>query len=215
MSKPDSQVAQRILDTINFDKRIFFIILCFLFITIRFVTNDIILDTIYAGRELSENGSLSFFHLFNALHYIWTPFSILWKVTLITFFLWTGAFALGYKINFKPLWTFVLVAETVFILPELIKMIIFISPSSDTSFQDIQNFSAFSLASLFDLDGISSKYHYPLKALNLFEVLYAFILTLGVHTYSKRNLKESFLIVLVGYVFVYLVWLMFYILVYK
>ncbi|MCH7411597.1 sulfate ABC transporter permease [Belliella sp. DSM 111904] len=215
MSKPDSQTAQRILETINFDKRLFFIILSLLFIIIRYVTNDIILDTIYAGRELSENGSLSFFHIFNALHYIWTPFSILWKVTLITFFLWTGSFALGFRINFKPLWAFVLIAETVFILPELVKMIVFLSPSPDTTFQEIQNYSALSLASLLDLNTINPQYHYPLKALNVFEILYIYLLTMGVHTYSKRNLKESFLIVIVGYVFVFLIWLTFYILVYK
>lgn len=215
MSKPDTQISQRIISAINFDKRIFFILLSLLFILVRFVINDIILETIPGHEELSKDGSLTFFHIFNGLNYIWTPFSILWKVTVICFFIWTGSFGLGFKISYLDLWKFVLVAEAIFLLPELITMLVFLNAGQGIQFEQIKQYFPLSLAALVDLSIISSKYHYPLKSLNLFEVFYALFLVLGVHTYSKRNLKESALIVIVGYLLPFLSWLTFYVLAYR
>ncbi|MFD2035268.1 sulfate ABC transporter permease [Belliella marina] len=215
MVKPKSQLAQRIEEAINFDKRIFFVFVVAIFIIIRYLTNEIILEAIPGHEQLSQDGSLTFFHIFNALHYIWTPFALLWKFTLTTFVLWTGSFALGYKISFRQLWTFALVAETIFIFPELIKLFVFLAPSDNVTFQEIKDFYPFSLQHLLDTSEIDRKYLYPLQTINLFEILYWVALTLGVHTYSKRSLKESGMIVLVGYVLMLFLWLGFYILVYK
>lgn len=215
MVKPKSQIAQRIEDIINFDKRLFFIFIVLIFIVIRFITNEIILEAIPGYEQLSQDGSLTFFHIFNALHYIWTPFALLWKFTLTAFILWTGAFVLGYKISFRELWKFALVAEIIFIFPELIKLFIFLNPADNLTFQEIKDYYPLSLMSILDTTEIHRKYFYPLQTINLFEVIYWGLLTLGVHTFSKRSLKESSIIVLVGYVMILFLWLFFYILVYK
>lgn len=215
MAKPASQLAQRIEDSINFDKRLFFVVIVMLYLLIRYVTNDIILESIPGYEQLVQDGSLTFFFIFNALHYLWTPFELLWKFTLTSFTIWTGAFILGYKLSFRAMWKFILVAEFVFIFPELLKLLIFISPSDSVTAQEIKDSYPLSLFNVIDSSEIHRKFFYPLRTLNIFEILYCGILTLGIHIYSRRDLKTSFFIVLFGYVLPLAGWLVFYILVYK
>jgi len=215
MAKPASHLAQRIEDAINFDKRLFFAVIVLFYLVIRYITNDIILESIPGYEKLVQDGSLTFFFIFNALHYIWTPFELLWKFTLTSFVIWTGIFILGYKVSFRAMWKFVLVAEFIFIFPELLKLLIFISPSDSVTAQEIKDYHPLSVLSLLDTTEIHRKFFYPLKTLNVFELIYCGILTLGVHTYSRRDLKTSVLMVLFGYVLPLAGWLVFYILVYK
>lgn len=215
MQYSPSSISQRIQDSLDFDKKLFFLILVILFLLIRFVTNDLILQTIPGYEKLEADGSFSIFHIFNALNYIWTPFALLWKFTLSSFIIWTGAFAFGYKTSYLKLWQFILVAELIFVFPELIKLIYFIQPSDSVTYLDVKNFYPFSLLSLVNQETISPKYIYPLQAINLFEVIYVTLLVLGFHSISRRSIKESFIVVLFSYVLFFLLWLLFYILVYK
>lgn len=215
MSKPQTLISQRMESILDFDKRLFFFVLVIFFILIRYITNDLILQSIPGYEKLEKDGSLTIFHIFNTLNYLWTPFALLWKFTLTAFIIWTGSFAFGYKTSFVKLWQFALFAEIVFIVPELLKMIYFIQPAEGVTFQEIRDFYPLSLFSLIDAQSVASKYHYPLRALNLFELLYITLLVLGFHTISKRSMKESVLVILCSYVLFFLLWLVFYILVYK
>ena len=215
MAIPQSSISQRIQDTIDFDKRLFFLILVILFLLIRYVTNDLILQSIPGYEQLEAEGSFTIFHIFNALNYIWTPFALLWKFTVTAFVIWTGAFAFGYKTSFVRLWQFVLIAEIVFVVPELIKLLYFIQPSDSVTYQDVKNFYPLSIYSLVGHENIAPKFIYPLQAINLFEILYVILLILGFHTISRRNQAESTIVILFSYVICFSLWIGFYILVYK
>ncbi len=214
MGSPSTELSQRIEEAINFDKRLFFLLIVALFVVIRYLTDDLVLQSIPGYRELEKEGSFTYFHLFNVLDYVWTPFSLLWKFTLTAFTIWVGAFMGGYKLSYKALWKFVMVAETVFIFPELIRLLWFLLETPE-NFLAIQNFHPLSLLSLINPEQVEPRYHYPLGALNLFEVAYWFVLALGVHTISRRSLSTSLAIVLCSYTFTFLLWLIFYTIVYK
>lgn len=215
MDKTTSQFLQRIEDLINFDKRLFYAMLVMIYLLIRYMTNDIILRSIPDYEKLIQDGSLTFFYIFNALHYLWTPFELLWKITLTSFFIWIGSFILGYKLSFRTIWKLVLVADFVFIFPEFIKLLIFATPSDSVTAQAIKDSYPLSLLNIMDTTAIPRRYFYPLKTLNIFEIIYYSILTAGVHIYSKRSLYTSAVIVLFGYLIPLAIWLFFYILVYK
>ncbi|WP_373495590.1 sulfate ABC transporter permease [Aquiflexum sp.] len=215
MTIPQSSISQRIQEAIDFDKRLFFLILVILFLLIRYVTNDLILQSITGYEQLEADGSFTIFHIFNALNYFWTPFALLWKFTVTASVIWTGGFAFGYKTSFVKLWQFILVAEVIFIFPELIKLLYFIQPSDSVSYENVKNFYPLSLYNLADQDSISPQYIYPLQAINLFEVLYIVALMLGFHTISRRSISESTIVVIFSYVICLLIWLGFYIVVYK
>ncbi|ERM82404.1 hypothetical protein P872_17985 [Rhodonellum psychrophilum GCM71 = DSM 17998] len=215
MVKVRSQIGQRIEESINFDKRIFFILLLLLFYAIRFLTNDVLVKSIPGYEQLQEDGSLSIFFIFNALNYLWTPFALLWKFTVIAFIIWIGAFSWGYKVSFKKLWQFVMVAEIVFIFPELIKLLFIMTTSGQLTTDEIKGYAPLSLYSWINPQEVATKFHYPLRTLNLFEILYWMLLILGFHSISNRSLKISTLVVLSSYGFGLLIWLVFYVMSYR
>jgi hypothetical protein len=215
MSQMSSPISQRIEDNLDFDKRLFFLILVILFLLIRYVTNDLILQSIPGYEKLESEGSFMIFHIFNALNYIWTPFALLWKFTATTFVIWLGAFAFGYKAPFVRLWQFVMVAEFIFIIPEMIKMLVYIKPSDSVTFEEIRDYYPLSLFSIVNPESVANKYHYPLRAINIFEIIYIVFLVFGFHTISRRTLTESTLVILCSYVIMFFLWLLFYSMVYK
>lgn len=215
MPKLHSPISQRIDSILDFDKRVFFLILVILFLITRVIINDIILQSIPGYEKLESDGSLSYFHIFNTLNYIWTPFSLLWKFTLTAFVIWTGSFTFGFKVSFKKIWEIVMVGEIIFLIPELIKILMFLNPPTDVNYLDVQNFYPLSLFQLFNPAEIHPKFYYPLKAINIFELIYVVFLVLGFHTVSFRSLKESAIVIIFSYFLFFLLWLSFYVLVYK
>lgn len=215
MVKVTSRIGQRIEESINFDKRVFFILLLVLFYAIRFLTNDVLVKAIPGYERLQEDGSLSIFYIFNALNYLWTPFAFLWKFTVIAFIIWMGAFSWGHKVSFRKLWQFVMVAEFIFIFPELIKLLYLMTTSGQLTPEEMKGYYPTSLFSLVNAQEIPAKFHYPLRTINIFEILYLLLLILGFHNISKRSLKTSALVVLSSYGFGLLIWLAFYILAYR
>ncbi|KEO74780.1 hypothetical protein [Anditalea andensis] len=214
MSKVTTKLSERTEELINFDKRIFFIFLVATFILIRYLTNQIILQAIPGHEQLERDGSLTFFYIFNTFNYLWTPFALLWKFTLSAFLLWVGAFIFGHKISFRDLWKFVLVAELIFIFPELIRLLWFLV-EPPMSYLEIKDFHPLSLYSLVNSGHIHPRYHYPLQAINLFELLYCVILSVGIHMLSRRSLEQSFILVICSYGIGFIVWLFYYAMVYK
>jgi hypothetical protein len=215
MAKPLTPEAQRLKDIIDFDKRTYFLILVIIFLTIRYLTNSLILEAIPDYDNLESRGDFMIFHIFNALNYIWTPFALLWKFTAIAFLFWVGAFFLGFKVPYKELWKFALVAEVVFIFPELIRLLVFIDPSSGVTYQEIDEYRALSLLSLLGPENIANQFHYAFGTINVFEIFYGILWLYGFHMISNRSLGESSIVVIVSYYFPLAIWLSFYIMVYK
>lgn len=211
MPKPASPLAQRLNESLQFDHRLFYFILVAIFLIIRYLTNSLILEAIPDSERLEAQGDLMFFHIFNALNYLWTPFSILWKCTVTAFLFWSIGLMIGYKANFKDLWKFALVAEVIFVLPELLRLLIYMDATGSVSFLEIQNFEPLSLLWIVGPDQIDQKFHYPLSVLNLFELIYGAFWVLGFHMISRRTIEESILVVLIAYFVPLLIWLGFYI----
>ena len=211
MVKYASPQAQRLNELLDFDKRIFFVLLLLIFLLIRYFTNVLILESIPEYERLDAQGDLMFFHIFNALNYLWTPFALLWKFTVIGFLFWSIGLMVGYKADFKELWKFALVAECIFILPELLRLLVYINPDGNVSYLEIQNFEPLSALWIVGPNNIGEQYHYPLSVLNVFEVLYGTFWIYGFHMISRRSLSESTLVVLIAYYLPLFIWLGFYI----
>lgn len=203
-------LSQKISEAIDFDKRLFFVLLIGIFLTIRYLTNDLILETIPDSERLDAQGDLMFFHIFNTLNYIWTPFALLWKFTVIAFLFWSIGLTIGYKVKFKVLWQFALVAEFIFIFPELLRLLWYMNPTGSVSYLEIQNFEPLSALWLIGPENLEEKFHYPLSVINVFELLYGMAWVLGFHALSRRSVQESIPVVLLSYFLPLLLWLAFY-----
>jgi hypothetical protein len=174
-----------------------------------------VIADIAAFEVLQDRGEMWVFDLFFGLQYLTVPFFIAWRITLTSFVVWVGCFMFGYRITYAQLWRWVMFAELVFIIPEFLKLFWFILSSNDPNYQDIVAFYPLSLINLIDYQNVGSAFHYPLKALNIFEALYWYVLMIGVYFLSGKEWKQSVLIVSSTYILFFFIWLGYYMIVYK
>ncbi len=150
-----------------------------------------------------------------ALRFVSVPLVYLWKFTVIGFVIWVGCFMWGYRVTYAQCWSIAIVSELVFLVPELLKVLWFLFIEKDPSWDAVNGFYPLSLMSLFNYEDIDTKFAYPLRALNVFEVAYWFLLVEGVQFFSKRQKNKAITVVFTSYVLFFFLWLWFYIIVYK
>ena len=86
---------------------------------------------------------------------------------------------------------------------------------TDPNFHEVRAFYPLSLMNLFNFELVEDKWHYPLKSLNLFEIIYWFFVVAGIYVKSEKEYAQSIIIGIFGYVMPFIFWLGYYILVYK
>jgi hypothetical protein len=196
------------------DKKLLFLLLCLaafllLFIKITFIENQT------AAFEFLQDRPEGFvLSLLNTLKYLSIPFVYLWKVTVIAFVVWIGCFMFGYRVTYAQCWGVVVVAEYVFLVPEVLKILWFLFIEKDPAYSDIGRFYPLSMIHFADYDEMDRRWAYPLRALNAFEILYIILLVEGVHHWTRKDKKYVWTIVLCSYVLIFLIWLGFYAAVY-
>jgi hypothetical protein len=197
------------------DKRLLFVLLCLatfilLFIKISFIENETA-----AFEFLQDRPEGMILRLINTLKYLSIPFVYLWKFTVIAFVIWVGCFMFGYKVTYSQCWGVVIGAEFIFLVPEVLKILWFMVIETDPTYDDIRSFYPLSLMHFIDYDSLNKRYAYPLRALNIFEVLYWIQLVNGIHFYANKDRKYVWIIVSCSYILLFMLWLVFYIIVYK
>ena len=85
---------------------------------IQLVENETI-----AYQILQEQGRFGLFKILNSLKYMSIPFGYAFKLSVIAFILWTGAFMFGYKISFSQMWKIAILGEFVFLVAEFTKIV--------------------------------------------------------------------------------------------
>lgn len=204
-----------IRDYFDIDKQLYFVFLCLITFLILLSKKILIESETAAFDVLQDRGEFWIFRIVNSLQYLSIPIIYLWKFTVIGFIIWIGSFMFGYKVTYNKCWQIAMIAETIFLIPETMKIVYFFSVATDPNLFDIKAYYPLSLMSLADYSQLDPKWHYPLKALNLFEVIYWGLLVYGVHLAAKKKVERAFLIVLTSYVFLFLLWIWFYVNVYK
>ena len=197
------------------DKKLTFLLLCLstfvlLYVKIAFLENETAAFEFLADRP--EGGIL---RLISALKFVSVPLIYLWKFTVIGFVIWVGCFLFGYRVTFSQCWGIAIVSEFVFLIPEILKILWFLLMVPDPTYNEIRGFYPLSLMNLFDYSSIDTRYAYPLRALNLFEPIYWYLLVSGVHFFARKQKSIAWFIVLCSYVLLFFIWLWFYIAVYK
>ena len=194
------------------------VVLCLISFLLLYVKKAFIENETAAFEFLQDRPEGAIMQMISAVQFVSIPFIYLWKFTVIGFVLWVGCFLFGYRITFSQCWSVALTAEFVFIIPELLKIGWFLFVRTDPTLPEIRAFYPFSLMKFVDYVTLDKKFAYPLRALSVFEVLYVLILVKGVNSFSLRAHKQSratWWIVSCSYILVFLLWLVFYMVVYK
>ena len=197
------------------NKRLTFILLCLITFLLLYVKKTFIENETAAFEFLQDRPEGGILQLISALQFLTIPLIYLWKFTVIAFVIWVGCFMFGYRVTYSQCWGITIVSEFVFIVPELLKIGWFMFIETDPNLLDIRAFYPLSFMNFVDYSEVDPQYVYPLKALNLFEIFYWILLVTGVHFFSRKEKKQAWIIVLSSYVLIFLLWLLFYIVVYK
>ena len=197
------------------DKRLLFLLLCLgtfllLYVKIVFIENETA-----AFEFLQDRPEGTILKLINTLKFFSIPFVYVWKFTVIAFVIWVGCFMFGYRVTYSQCWGVVIGAEFIFLIPEVAKILWFMFVTTDPNYHDIRSFYPLSLMHFFDYYSLDKRWAYPLRALNVFEVAYWFLLVEGIHHYARKDKKYVWIIVACSYIFIFFLWLLFYVIVYK
>lgn len=214
MKKGRSWSVQLMEELMVLKSPILFITICALTFLILYIKKTFIIDQINAFEILEERGEGGIFGLLAGLQYISIPLIYLWKFTVYALILWLAAFVFGHRLTFWQCWQIVAAAEFIFLVPEILKILWFLFVNTDPEYWDVRAFYPLSLMNMVDYETIDSQWHYPLKSLNLFELIYWFLLVAGVQIRLNKGYKTAFLIVFCSYVAFYLLWLVYYTIVY-
>jgi hypothetical protein len=197
------------------DKILTFVTLCLLSVLLLFIKKSFIENETAAFEFLQDRPEGMVLRLISALQFFSIPFIYLWKFTVIGFVLWVGCFTYGFRITFSQCWGVVMVAEFIFLVPEVVKIGWFFFVDTDPTLYDVRAFYPLSLMNFFDYMEIDKRYAYPLRALSIFEIFYVLVMVNGVHFFAKREKKMAWWIVSTSYILIFLLWLVFYVIVYK
>jgi hypothetical protein len=197
------------------DKKLLFILLCVLTLLLLYIKITFIENETAAFEFLQDRPEGMILRVINAIKFFSIPLVYLWKFTVIAFVVWIGCFMFGYRVTYRQCWGVVIGAEYIFLIPELLKIMWFMFVETDPTYHDISAFYPFSLMHFFDYYSLDRRFAYPLRALNLFEIAYWFMLVTGINYYARKDKKYVWTIVLCSYVLIFFLWLWFYVIVYK
>lgn len=215
MFKNEYPFVSIINDLLEIKRLPFFLLLCTITFLLLFIKKNFIEYEITAFQILDERGQLGMFKAISTLQYFSIPLIYLVKFTFIAFFIWVGCFAFGYRITYSNCWHIVLVSEIVFVLPEIIKIFWFLIFETDPIFAEVKAFYPLSLMNFFDFETLPDQWHYPMKSLNIFEIVYWFFIIAGIYAKSHKVYRQSVIIGVFGYILPFLFWLVYYTMVYK
>lgn len=141
------------------------------------------------------------------LGYVLLPVMTLIKLTLVASCVSLGLFFVTNKFAFKSAFGVALVAEFIFLLPTLLKLLWFTFIQTDYTLQDLQLFYPLSALNFFDYTQLETWWVYPLQTLNVFELAYWLVLAKGIKEltedkFIEKNIldfEQAFVLVLSSY----------------
>ena len=191
-----------------------FILMCIISTLLLYIQQTFILYEITAFKFM-DGVDLMILKAISGLKYLGIPIMFALKFTVTGFILWTGCFLWGYKVTYKQCWQIAMFAEMIFFIPEILTILWFFFIDVDPTYQDFLAFEPLSYMNFFNHEEVPKKYWYVNSALNVFEVGYWILLTYGINFAARKKKSIANAIVFTSYVPLFLLWLWFYLGVYK
>ncbi|GGH12081.1 hypothetical protein [Mucilaginibacter phyllosphaerae] len=129
---------------------------------------------------------------------------LLSRILIVTLILYTALYLSEVSVSFKNVFGTVILAEYIFLIPAVIKFSHFYLAGSAFTLQDWHLYYPLSTMQL--VGSAPADWHYSLQTLNLFEVLYWFLLAAGIRRIAGLNYDESLKVVVKSYLPALLIW---------
>lgn len=170
-------------------------------LTIKFFENSNEYLSGIPGQETGIYNSLQkYLYLSNILYGIF-------KLILIALIINMGLYLSNVNVAFGKTFLITVLCEFIFLVPAIIKIFWFKHYYPNGTLTDWHRVYILSALSL--VDKVPVDWYYPLQTLNVFEVIYWFLLAFGIKKISKLNFDQSLRIVVLSYLPALFVWIAF------
>jgi hypothetical protein len=142
------------------------------------------------------------------LNFLIQPLFVLLKVTFATICVSISAMLSNIEFELKTVFKAVLFAESVFIVVHILFLINLYLHIETIMIENISSYYPLTLLSFYGIENVVQWLHYPLKTLNIFEILYAIAIAYFASIQWKLNFTETFAIVAPSYLTGLILWIM-------
>lgn len=125
------------------------------------------------------------------LSYAFLPVLLFFKILFVVICFSIGALFLKIETGFKRFFDIAIVAEFVFLISVILKLLWFGFIKTNYTLQDLQYFSPLSAIGLFNPTELDPWFVYPIQLLNLFEVLYWVVLAYQLKPVLNEDFSSS------------------------
>ncbi|MBB6273147.1 hypothetical protein HDF26_003607 [Pedobacter cryoconitis] len=191
-----------------------YLILAILSIAVTIIFNiSLLTKTVYFNSYSQFDNTrieemFEFQHKYIWLGYLFIPIWLLIKTFVVNLTLQIGIVIQGYKLKLSQTFKIALMAEFVFLLPQIIKLIWFLMIQKTYTLTDLQHFYPLSILNLFNPNNLSTMLLYPFQIFNIFEVLYWIILAGGIKQELNKDIDQGIKVIFSGYIPALLLWLL-------
>jgi len=203
-------------EIINTNKVLLFVVLCVIVGCLAYyhnnilLSNDVYIDSLSEKMEVSRiENQLSIIRSAERYSYLFIPFIYLVKFALMTVVLLSGTLLFNYKIDSKKLFNIVLVAEFIFLLSPIYKIIHFELSNESYTYHDVTTFFPLSIFMFIDVNSVPIWLIYPLHVFNVFELAYVLILSYGLMIALDERYVRMLKIIFLTYGTSLLLWISF------
>ena len=168
----------------------------------------LLIDTLYEQFSSDQvNRILKFNRKWEWVSYLLLPLILLLKISLIAKILDAGIFFIDREISYGKLFSLVLRAEFIFLGIPVAKFLWFYLVQTDFDLLDLQTFYPLSLMNITGYRNLESYFIYPLQILNIFEVVYWFVLAFGIKKRLDLTFSKAFNAVMLSYGICLFIWI--------
>lgn len=192
-----------------------FVIITACYLLIYWLSKSVLINEIVFynsfSEQLSYERSMKLFEELKRLswiNYVFLPLMLIIKFTMISIVLYTGVFFcdLHKEISFSGIFRIVVACEIIFVFAGLSKFLWFYLFAGNYDLNDITFFYPLSLINLFDKSEVQKFWIFPLQSVNLFQMIYIFILSFGLTKAGTIEKTKSEKVVIYSYMPALLFW---------
>jgi len=143
------------------------------------------------------------------LGYVFIPFITILKLLVVTIILSTGEVFYNLKLSFEKAFKVVLYSEAIFVIMEIIKLLWVYLFVNNLSIEYLQFFTPLSLINIFNLGELEPWFIYPFQTLNIFELIYIYLLTFNINKITDCGMGKATNLVLSTYGIGLIIWIVF------
>ena len=188
------------------DQRLLFFLLCTFLLGFSLLSKELLITEEVYLESLGDQMGVDRVKVMLKLQAEWewvgyalVPVLYLLKLILIALCLNVGTLLFNYKVPFHKLFRLALIAETVFLVPILLKLLWFLLVQTSFTLDDFQYFYPLSMLNFFESGSVAKWWVYPLQLANVFEVAYWLLLAYGLHRLLKTHYDQALTLIFVSY----------------